>query len=489
MALVTPAFLIIAALGGHGAWTWQAEHKVERLVNGLRGKGEPVSLADFCPSEPVPDRHNAAVALRDAGELVDVGNDAWQAMFSLTSLELPLSGRELSVIRPAVKSNLPAITAVRAAMNKPVTDWAGVTPGTGNRGSLPPWGGRSAGLFRHRSLGQLLFVAALLAHQDADEVAALDHVDELLFYARATSKRPTARAQIAAQYLYDLAFTALDQIAPEFAIGDEPGAVTSDDVRRLLAELLNERQTRNAMVAALRAERARHIEALLPSAAAATLTTPALVSEDGGRSSPWADPLPLPPARSTLMQYLARPLALSNGQQAIERLGLAVESFDAPDLREFIACFPDDPPIRFDAAGEPVEEADSGYTRLLTSAIQQVGRGHYASLTRRRTTTLALAVCLYRAEHGQWPPADLAPLVPAYLPQIPADPFSTLGEPLIYVPDPQRPRIYSVGEDGIDDGGMPPDRFIARSDDSRSTDWVVDLVPQPRAERGDFHIR
>jgi hypothetical protein len=117
---------------------------------------------------------------------------------------------------------------------------------------------------------------------------------------------------------------------------------------------------------------------------------------------------------------------------------------------------------------------------MLTSAIQTAARVHYSGLAHRRATAVALAVALYHADHGAWPPADLAPLFPQYLAKMPADPLASAGERLVYLPDPQRPRVYSVGDDGIDDGGTPAPNVVSRPEDYRSTDWVVDFVRQPR---------
>jgi len=64
-------------------------------------------------------------------------------------------------------------------------------------------------------------------------------------------------------------------------------------------------------------------------------------------------------------------------------------------------------------------------------------------------TTLALHA--YYAEHKSYPDT-LNALVPKYLNAVPADPFSK-GETLRYKPTGSAYRLYSIGPDGIDDGG------------------------------------
>jgi hypothetical protein len=61
-----------------------------------------------------------------------------------------------------------------------------------------------------------------------------------------------------------------------------------------------------------------------------------------------------------------------------------------------------------------------------------------------------LAIHIYQREHGRWP-QSLAELTPGILPEVPLDPYS--GQPLIYRPHEKRFDLYSVGPDGVDDGG------------------------------------
>ncbi|MGL4551440.1 MAG: hypothetical protein ACRC33_09660 [Gemmataceae bacterium] len=74
----------------------------------------------------------------------------------------------------------------------------------------------------------------------------------------------------------------------------------------------------------------------------------------------------------------------------------------------------------------------------------------------------ALAAERYRLAHGRWP-AALADLMPRFLPEVPADPFT--GEPIVLARHAEGIVLYSVGADGKDDGGavdqpeagQPPD--------------------------------
>ena len=81
---------------------------------------------------------------------------------------------------------------------------------------------------------------------------------------------------------------------------------------------------------------------------------------------------------------------------------------------------------------------------------------HAEHAARVRTARAALAIELFRAEHNGERPASLEALAPAYLKQIPKDPFD--GQPLRYKLRSKGYVVYSIGADGKDDDGKerPP---------------------------------
>lgn len=105
----------------------------------------------------------------------------------------------------------------------------------------------------------------------------------------------------------------------------------------------------------------------------------------------------------------------------------------------------------------------AGYTRGLLI--------FYRMQTDNRAAAIALAMRLYQADHDGAMPATLDDLVPQYLPALPADPMKPTGGPFGYTVLAGLPVIYSVGADGIDDGGSvePDDGPITRF---ATRDWV-----------------
>ena len=74
----------------------------------------------------------------------------------------------------------------------------------------------------------------------------------------------------------------------------------------------------------------------------------------------------------------------------------------------------------------------------------------------------ALAIRAYEIDHAARP-AELSLLVPQYLPSIPADPFAEDNRPIGYLPNAAHPLLYSIGENGIDQGGRyasAPDQYV-----------------------------
>jgi hypothetical protein len=86
-------------------------------------------------------------------------------------------------------------------------------------------------------------------------------------------------------------------------------------------------------------------------------------------------------------------------------------------------------------------------------AVQKVLEAHDRHQANLRNARVAIAVERYRLAHKdkQWP-ENLDQLVPAYLDKVPTDPFD--DQPIRYRRVGKDVVIYSVGLDGVDDGGF-----------------------------------
>jgi len=122
-------------------------------------------------------------------------------------------------------------------------------------------------------------------------------------------------------------------------------------------------------------------------------------------------------------------------------------------------------------------------TMLMPSGVN-VALAQKESNARIDLTQVALALALYRAEHGSYP-ESLEDLIPGQLDTIPKDTFG--GGPLKYERRGEGYLLYAVGKYGIDNGGSNEDGTIVDGE------WVDDInddeTGQVDQQGGDLVIR
>lgn len=89
-------------------------------------------------------------------------------------------------------------------------------------------------------------------------------------------------------------------------------------------------------------------------------------------------------------------------------------------------------------------------TRLLLPAMSKMGEAFRRKHATLRCTIVALVAERYRRENKGWP-ETVDQLCPKYLSAVPLDPFD--GKPLRYRRIKDAVVIYSIGQDGVDNGG------------------------------------
>ena len=112
---------------------------------------------------------------------------------------------------------------------------------------------------------------------------------------------------------------------------------------------------------------------------------------------------------------------------------------------------------------------------LMLPAVAQSGIAETRAETQLRLTRLALMLGACRADQGAYPEA-LEELSPDYLTDIPLDPF--LDEPFRYERTESGYRLYSVGDNMTDDGGLTYDSEPRGDDIISETHPVIDLSEQ-----------
>lgn len=104
---------------------------------------------------------------------------------------------------------------------------------------------------------------------------------------------------------------------------------------------------------------------------------------------------------------------------------------------------------------------------------------------KQSSASTILAMHEYRLVNGDWPPT-LVSLVPEFIDQLPVDSYT--GQPLLFMIDPatNTPILYSAGEDGDDDGGVPvradKDPWSSMPDDGDMIFWPSKPPPVEDSE-------
>ncbi|HWB12076.1 MAG TPA: hypothetical protein VG826_22815 [Pirellulales bacterium] len=108
-------------------------------------------------------------------------------------------------------------------------------------------------------------------------------------------------------------------------------------------------------------------------------------------------------------------------------------------------------------AGETTAKFRYPMTLLLVPALSASAEATSRNEADRDATRVAIAIERFRLREGRLP-STTDELVPAYLEELPNDPFVGGSSKLKYRVDAAEYRVYSVGSDGVDDGGVsePP---------------------------------
>lgn len=115
--------------------------------------------------------------------------------------------------------------------------------------------------------------------------------------------------------------------------------------------------------------------------------------------------------------------------------------------------------------------------RLLFPALEKVGEACRREQAQLRCLIVALAAERYRQAHGDWP-ESLGKLDPEMLSAVLLDPYD--GEPLRYKRLLDGVIVYSVGPDGVDDGGtLDRENAIRPGTDLGYRLWDVEFRRQP----------
>jgi hypothetical protein len=286
-----------------------------------------------------------------------------------------------------------------------------------------------------RGLARLLCAHALLHHHEGNDAEALRDVRRVLFISRASERQPFIVSHLVAVGIATLATDVVEDIAPDLKVGDAPGAATAKQVKELIAELLDDAPSRTGMRDALLGERMSHLDT------ANCLIDGKLTMESMFKL--WGRK----PAEAAAV-VISRETAEADGVLLMRHSTALIRAFDAsrnwPDYKTRDPGRPREFPVA-DMKKHPL-------ATMLFPATERATEAHFRGATARRLAAVTLAVRTHAAAHADKLPDTLEALVPDLLPSVPDDPMA-MAQPLQYLPDADRPIVYSVGVNGRDDAG------------------------------------
>jgi hypothetical protein len=420
--------LVLLFLGGvYLAWNHHAQSELDAFVSDAHARGRKVLLSDYA-TDPVAVHDNIAAALKQAsGKIVrTMAHQDWENSFSK---ELPLSEDDLYHLAAIKRANQEALALAHGARTKRVANWGIAVRSPALAIVLPH-------LSSIRQLADLSSQIALYEHARGNDAEACQLASDILFEARALDAPPTFLiTHLVSLGVHNLATELVFQIAPDLKVSSatsQPSApATPQQVRALIAELLDERAPTQGLRDCWETEQMAvidnmpYVNLLVPgySKPAATLLKPMLVLS-GVRAA-------------AALQDLERSAAQSNYPAAIPTMGPADQRTDTSFL------------LRTTRATENLMMPYYGPQRSKDHWFAT----HFRALANCRAAATLLALRLYALDHEGHLPQSLEELAPRYLPQLPADPFRADQKPFMYRPGGADPLIYSVGQDGVDDGG------------------------------------
>jgi hypothetical protein len=383
-----------------------------------------ILLEDFTDPPAIPDQQNAAFFWKRAGAAAEVSealNDRERELPFLR--QLPASPQELAWLREALANRDAAWDDVRAAQRCTAVNWGVPLTAVITFQNVQEY--KLA-----RRVVNLVWYRALIADVDGDDAGSVEDARTILRLASDVEQLPPCIVtNLVATGMNAAAAAIVEQIAPDLKVGTAPGDASPKAVRWLMAELLDQGASDRGWSVAMQGERA-----------GAAYNIGMMTGK---------------PVMGTIQKIgLAR---LLKWEPFIDQAGLQT---DYPAARAILAAHPPPPREMY------------GYITVMAGMLQpsmdRMIEVRFRSLCERRLAAVALAIALYRADHNGAFPNALNELTPTYLPSLPPDPFAAGGRVFGYSgPAATQPFIYSVGVNGVDDGGSKQPMAVIRT--SRGT--------------------
>ena len=424
----------------HAGWGWYADRALTRRIDALRARGQRVLPIDFSPKQTFPMLPNAAVDLRAAAAIVDDESEE-SASASWGPSTRPVDPRAWPYLERANDWFAPAIHRVERAQAKPMCDWEHRIPSPALDLLLPELNGQ-------RAVHLVLVTSAAVEHRARRDDVVVRRFGQMLYLGDTCARTPAMVGHLVAIGMHGSAAQHIEPVAYELRVGAAAGEAKADDVRKLIAALLDETTLRSGFETGMEGDRMVQLDAIAP--------------RDGDKRL------------GAVSHYLARPWLDGSGLANLERNTAALDAVrgapDWPTAKVKLNALPATSPRAFFASFD------------MQNLARRATETQFVVLTDRRLAATALAIRLYQIDHAGARPQRLDELVPAYLPKVPLDAMAAGARPIQYLPRAAHPVLYSVGRNGADDAAdesAMPNEF-GEIDEWRRLDRVFYLTGRQR---------
>lgn len=407
-----------------------ADKLIQQKLAALRASGEPLTGADLAKMFPLPPPERDAMLLfSNAMEFATINRPP----FGLT----PITGSAATPAR-GEKLNEPALGALKTFY----ADTAGIT----NLMPAVPAGARfgvrwdggvlnapMAPFVKVRSLMQLLGTRALCAAETGDADGASEMLAQGFRFAQTISADSTLVEHMIRDACLGLACSVTERCVNQVRFDDR-------QLARVIDAILQPDTT--GFPNTLRVEHCLAIEVFTRVKAGERLD-----DFTGGRTLEW-------------------------WERAWKRLRLRRAEYSDHDFIAYLDLIPS----LQQTVNKPAAQAIPDFTRLFdiyrTNTTSEVGNAvhpswskalskHYEIEAQVVTTKSALTIERFRLTHGGQLPRSIAALVPDLLPSLPRDLFDE--QPIRFRPLTNGFVVYSIGADGVDNGGLEKNTTMAQT--------------------------
>lgn len=431
-------------------WGHFAENRLQAQIDKYHAAGQPTAIEDFAIPF-VPDEENGAYYLREAMKKFvqppGMSKEEYQA--ALDSTWWP---QNAAAVRQVVAANAESLALIRTARSKETADW-------GYRLTSPLLGMLLPRLGEQRQLARLALAAALDQHARGDDAEAVESLRDIFGVSRHMQTMEPFRVVYLTQMAVDAVGAAsVQRVLHDLSIAN--GAAGSSTCvtpvrREQLLALIDDLQNDELVLSAWQRDWYGERLMILDTVRIMTSTSNpfAAVLGFGFAAVPWPVATVFGPAWK--LEVIPR----------MQRLTALAYAGSVPDYFLARGLVQDQLP----EAQSAVSLAANFGSMLFPEHGDLQFSHHFRCLAARRLAAVAVALRLYEVEQGHRP-VSLDELVPAYLKDIPRDPFDPNEGVMRYLPDGPSPMVYSVGDNGIDDGGT-----YGCYDDGAVNDRTLDL--------------